>query len=287
MSAYTVVLGAVLLLAIGNVLQKKGHLHRQASRSKFQHPILGLLFNGYWILGIAAATGGTLLYNYALVNPHWSITIIQPLMAFNPVLTGLLAFLLLKESLSRASLESTAIVIFGVVLLGFSLENEPVVFSEFQTNICLLGMAICAVGLAFLKDKELKYAFLAGLAFGMAAILLKASSYTVPVEEFDALNITSTHSVIQYGITLVSQYYLWLYGVVFVGAFILFQMGFAHGRAVIIVSYSAALGMVAPVIAGFIGFGETISVLKIAGIGIIVFGIVRPSLNSSDVPIQQ
>ncbi|MGL1933635.1 MAG: DMT family transporter [Fibrobacterales bacterium] len=277
--AFVVALGAVLLLGFGNILQKKGHQIRQEAHKALSHPVIALLKSPFWLLGVSCGAAGTMLYNYALVNPHWGITLVQPVMSLNPIVTGFLAFLFLKERLDRSALEATALVIAGVLILGIVSDSSAASFDEGATNV-LIAVLVVTMGTLFsLKNKELRYALVSGFAFGLAAITLKASSYVVPASGFDAMTIDSLDTIVSYLMTLISQYYLWLHGLFFVAAFILFQFGFAHGRATILVAYSAALGMVLPVIAGFTAFGEPVGVLKIGGIIIILYGIIRPVLK--------
>ena len=283
---FAIVLLGVLLLGAGNVFQKKGHVVRETKEGVARHPILGLCLNPFWLLGISCATAGTLLYDYALVNPHWNITVIQPLMALNPVFTGVLAYLILSERLTQANIQASVVVIIGVILLGVSAENVEVQFSEWATNSPLGVISVLTLPVFLMKNKEYRYAILAGVAFGLAAALLKASSYTIPVEQFDSIHSNVSGGWLSYLAQLISRYYVWMYGITFVAGFVFFQYGFANGHATVIVVYSAAIGMLLPVVIGFISFGESVGFLKIAGTVTILVGILFPVFKRDPEPIQ-
>lgn len=247
-------LGSAFLFAVGNLLQKRGlnYAGQQASPNQIWKVIKAVLSHGAWWLGILVSAVATLTYYAAL--GRFNISLVQPMMALNPALTALGGWWLFREHLDRKTFMAIFFVFAGLVIAG-TLANEtagvenPVRFWIFALFLVLFMITSRWTLLNF----ETRKAAVGGLGFGLSAVFMKS-----------LLTLVETTS---------GGLGVWIYDVdillralgftaSYLTGFIYTQMGLTQGRALYIIPFSAALGMLIPIAAGALVFHEPFPMAK-------------------------
>ena len=92
---------------------------------ELQGRLRGFRPNLTWCLGMALLLGGYVVYGYALSARAAPISLLQPLSASGLLVVALLAVTYLHERFDALEWVGVALLLGGVILLGFSAENRP------------------------------------------------------------------------------------------------------------------------------------------------------------------
>jgi len=195
---------------------------------------------------------------------QYNMSLVQPMMALNPVLTALGGWVILKEHLDRRTALAIFFVMIGITFAGTLSGEQP--GHEFELFLWIFTAIVVAVlvSLRFLvKQFETRKAVIGGVCFGLSAIFMKSLT-ALPVVKSDA----GLHLLLdgQVFIRLV------LFVVTYLAGFSYTQMGMTQGRALFIVPLSSALGMLVPSLAGIVVFGEPLSWAKGTALVLVTLG---------------
>lgn len=259
-----------ILFAISNLMQKVGldGAHKNAKDlaqgeaiNNTQH-VKSVLKNLTWWLGIGLAFFGTLGYYVAL--DKYNMSLVQPLMALNPVLTAIGGWWLLKEYLDKRTLVAIIFVVLGLMVAG-ALHNEELGIESTQgLQVFTLSIIAFCFGLLFLlKHTESRRSLIAGMAFGLSSVLIKSLTHHVEV-----LGGLSTQTLLDWGVILRAVFYVGTY----LWGFFLMQMALAQGRSLFVVPLVSAAGMLIPSLAGVLVFQEPLSLTKALAIALVFCG---------------
>lgn len=259
-------LGAALAFAAGNILQKVGLVATMKRWSSSGARVRGVLHNLWWWGGMVLSAIATLLYYGSLAR--WNLSLVQPMLSLNPVLTALAGWWLLKEKMDKRS--ALAILCCSVALaMAGTLAGEM----GGKQNILRLGWFLTMVILAgallplLVKRKEVVWSAWTGLGFGISAILWKSLSLLEqPLME------------------RIWQWQTLAFVLAYVGAFVFSQLALAQGRALFVIPFSAALGAALPIVAGGFVFGDPFPIVKwiaafLVLMGSLLFVRVKPPLD--------
>ena len=271
-------LGPAALLALANILQKVG-LDRVAHQVHVKRPgewVRTVASNLVWWSGIAIAAVATIGYYGAL--GLYNISLVQPMMALNPVLTALMGWLIVKEHLDRRTAAAIALVVTGLVCAGL-LHGEA---HGQESGSMLIGftvlftLALGAVRL-FVHNFEARKSLISGIGFGVSAVMMKSLEAHFILDGgaqlhgvSDWLGAPALHILADPGILLRAVGFVATY----VTGFIYMQVALTHGRALFVVPLASAIGMLVPTFAGVTVFQEPLGVAK-------AFAIVLVSLGSA------
>jgi drug/metabolite transporter (DMT)-like permease len=251
-----------ICFAFGNILAKQG-LSTVAKTWSLKTPwlfIKQVFQNKYWWAGIALS--GLANLGYYLAMALYDISLVQPMMALNPVLTALFGFWFLKEYLTKRILFAIFFVFIGL-LLSASHAGES---SSLQNISGLWIFASLFIIIAILfkffhSQTESTDAFIMGTGYGVSAAFYKsiAISFTDSLSAENIILLLTDTRVLGF----MSTYTI---------AFLYSQIAFTRGRALFIIPFSAALGSAIPILAGTFVFSETLSIEKSISILFVLFG---------------
>ena len=189
-AAITLTLLASACMNLGLVLQKKGLSARSLapvnSSGELPGRLRGFRPNLTWCLGMALLLGGYVVYGYALSARAAPISLLQPLSASGLLVVALLAVTYLHERFDTLEWVGVALLLAGVILLGFSAENRPhwkVGVNDLRLMIFLITIAILVVFAATAVRRmssparvEFLFGVLAGLLLGTGYLHTKIIS---------------------------------------------------------------------------------------------------------------
>jgi uncharacterized membrane protein len=252
-----------MLLAISNILQKIG-LDTVAHKVHTHRPwewIKTVVRNYPWWGGIGIAAVATVGY-YAAIGKY-NISLVQPMMALNPVLTALAGWLFLKEHLDRRTAVAIGLVVIGLCFAGF-LHGEAR-GSESATMLWVFS-ASCLVFVGavrfFIHSEEVRKSLIGGVGFGLSAVLMKSleTHYLAAGSLGNALVDLPT---LARALGYVATYLL---------GFVYLQVALTFGRALFVIPLTSAIGMLIPSIAGIVVFQEPFGWAKLTALGLVGFG---------------
>jgi len=243
-----------ICFACGNILAKSG-LSAVAHTVSIKKPwafIKLILRNKYWWTGFCLSAIANL--GYYLAMALYDISLVQPMMTLNPVLSALFGFWFLQEHLTKRIVIAIAFVFFGLLLSAShagessSIQNisDLWVFASFFILLALIFKIVH-------PSVETSDSFIMGTGFGVSAAFYK--SLTISFGE----SIQWTSTEILHWLT---DPRLLGFIVTYVTAYIYSQIAFTRGRALFIIPFSAALGAAIPILAGTLVFSENLSVEK-------------------------
>lgn len=261
---FLLTIGSAFFFACGNTLQKSGIVritHLTPVKNPFRF-IAQILRNGRWLFGFLFSTLASLGYYFAMAR--YDISIVQPMMALNPVLTAILGYTLLKERLNRKIILAIAVVVTG---LAFAAPQAGSDFS--RQNITYLWIfALIIIILSFFirlvkKDHEVSDSLIAGAGYGLSAVFYKSISLDFNFSLEAPLNET---------LLWLKDGRLWAFAIIYTVAFIYSQIAFTRGRALFIIPLSAAIGAAIPILAGGFVFAEPFPFLKVISVSLVLSG---------------
>jgi drug/metabolite transporter (DMT)-like permease len=277
-AAITLTLVASACMNLGLVLQKKG-ISGQAPISPAHGAAEGRGRLGKfrpaptWYVGMALLFGGYAVYGLAMSARAAPISLLQPLSASGLLVVALMAVVYLNERFDALEWFGVAMLLAGVILLGFSAENAPhwtVGVNGPRLAGFLLGTAALATVMVVAIRRTATPAR-AEFLFGVLAGLLLGTGYLNT--KILALALQESRR----GLALVAGGCMGL-GLV-VGLAVL-QMGFRRGRALIVTAVNLVTNQVLVVAGGLICLGERFPVqpwpfaARVAGLAGILAGIV-------------
>ena len=277
---------AYSVLNIGLVLEKKGadSLPLIENTSALQN-VKNFFGSRVWLVGFILTNVQWFIYFAAVALAP--LILIAPLMGFGLIVLAIFSRYYLKESIARVEIMSMGAIIGGIVLIGATaIEESPRtieqmwgLFGQPFALIYLLGIGVAAGILCIYSARSnfklgaIIFGFAAGVGAGVGATFTKGAS-----PGFSDI-IGAAGNIIWWVMIL-----LMLLGNVL--SLILLQVGFQKGKAVIVGPLFAVLGMILPVFAGVIIFGEwgeqdllNIAV-QIIGLIVIIIGITILSFYS-------
>jgi drug/metabolite transporter (DMT)-like permease len=276
-AAITLTLLASACMNLGLVLQKKGLSGRPLepvnSSGELQGHRRGFRPNLTWCLGMGLLVGGYVVYGYALSARAAPISLLQPLSASGLLVVALLAVTYLHERFDALEWVGMALLLGGVIMLGFSAESRPrwnVGVDDQRLMIFLIATGLLVVlAVAAIRRRssparvEFLFGVLAGLLLGTGYLNTKIVSLAIQ-EQRQGLFITAS---ICLGIGLVL-------------GLVVLQMGFRRGRALIVTAVNLVTNQVLVVAGGLICLGERFPTepwpfaARVLGLGGILAGII-------------
>ncbi len=255
---------SALLFAAGNVLQKMGML-RKGSVFRWS-----LLWQPYWLLGMGLSGLAILLVYW--VTARADLTLVQPLLALNPLFTVLLGAVFLKEHLAKLHYQALTLAFLGVVLL--SLQSSAMGKGEFAHEYLflfpLLGLMIYW-WLFSKKRVEYRFALLGGMGFGLATVIYKIMA--VKFLASGDLNLNNLKEVL---LTLELPLYLFTY----FGGTLWGQGALIRGQTSFVIPVIAAVATLVPILGGIVVFSEPAGVWRWAGLIAVMVSLYLFSLSS-------
>ena len=252
-----------ILFACGNILEKSG-IVKATENVSLKNPIVffkKILLNFKWWLGLCFSGIATLGYYLAMAK--YDLSLVQPMMVLNPVLTALFGYWLLKETLTKRIVLAISFVLSGLLLAGQNMgESTSIqnISSLYQFSfIFIAGFLLMRF---FIRDNEITDSLLIGVGFGLSAVFYKSISLDFVLESFNYVLFWN----------LISDIRIYAYIFLYLIAFFYSQIAFSRGRALFIIPFSAAIGAVIPILGGAFIFGEHFPVSKIISVSLVIIG---------------
>jgi uncharacterized membrane protein len=278
---------AIALTLIGSVLKIFAFVFEKKGQNQIPQDVHGLnrIFRSaktpIWDLGFILAIS-TFPLTIISINAGY-LSVLMPLYNFGMLVLVLLGIVYLKEKVTKNELIGIAILIVGVVLLGFSTESNGLVKSVSVVCTAVYIIILAAVPFVislFYKDRALFYSLVAGVVISIAVILVKIISITITAMPgmSNGLNIFSIQldENLIFGIFFPGWQVLSLltWGVIL---FIVFHevaliFAFKTGRAMFVVPIEKVSSIAMPAIAGFLLFQESANPIVIIGFVLSLIG---------------
>lgn len=266
-----------ICFACGNILEKTG-LSAVAHTVSIKKPfafIRLVLKNKYWWTGFALSAVANI--GYYLAMALYDISLVQPMMTLNPVLTALFGFWFLKEHLTKRIVAAIAFVFFGLLLSASHAGESSSV--QNTSDLWVFAGVIVLVALLFKvfhSQEETSDSLIMGVGFGVSAAFYKSMTLSFG----ESMEWTSVELL-----KWAFDPRLWAFLITYMTAFIYSQIAFTRGRALFIIPFSAALGAAIPILAGAFVFSESFSLEKTVSIIFVLLGsalfiIRRPRKNA-------
>jgi uncharacterized membrane protein len=256
LTLFILTFSAALAFALGNILEKIGlsRTHASISLRNWTAFIKSIFKSIPWWSGILLSTYGTLAYYAAMAS--WNISLVQPLMCLNPVLTAILGRFWLKEELDKHTFWGIFWIISGLLLVGTRVHEAPGHAGGLGLWL-FMGISLLAlVAASLLKPghPEFRDGCLTGGGFGLSALIWKQLSMSTLVGfkgDWQSL-----------AITLIKDPLVYAFIVFYVGGFVGSQIALSRGRALFVIPFSAALATFIPILGGWLVFEEPMNTLK-------------------------
>lgn len=238
---------SALAFALGNVLQKMGLSRLHGSAAVWKET----LRSTWWWMGMGTTILAVLLSYW--VTAHASLSVVQPIICLNPILTVLFARHWVGEKFSPSPWP----LLFLALGLAFFAMCPSEASDRGQHYALFLGSALGLGVLVTLgvRALDLRWALLSGLGFALSPVLYKgllAELGSVDFELGPSLAFALIHSPSL--LPFVGIYFF---------AFIASQIALYHGRVSVVVPISAGLGALGSALAGVLVFGEDLGIAKI------------------------
>lgn len=233
---------------------------------------LGLLTNWVWLLGLAAQIGGVVLQGAALDRGR--VAIIQPLLVTTVVWALPLGYLLTSQRVTRRHGIGAAIVVAGLAVFASfgdpaaGVDDAPT--ADWVSAFLVLGVVCCGIVLLDRNGgpgaRAATYGTLAGILYGMSAVLMK------PVVE--RLHAEGADDVL-------GNWQFWFMAVAGVVGFYLQQISLSVGRLATSVATTSVANPIVSVFLGAFVLQESLdknppshAVVAIAALAAALFGAV-------------
>ena len=267
MTVVLVTLAATLLIQLGYFLWKiSADGQPKIGGAPVGQVVRALVTDWRWMLGFAATTVGWVLFVQA--TALGDISLVQPLMSAGDLLLVILAVAFLKERLVRVEWVGVLMTVLGAAALAWEAEDSHVAAFDGMRLLVLLATIVLAGGALLLANRrshrpEILLALVVGLCFGAGSVLTKAMTV-----KFSGPGQTVMTWAILIDPLLPAVILANVLGLV------LLQAAFQRGRASVIVPLQLAMANAITVLAGIVIFAEHITILRAAGIVLIVGGTV-------------
>jgi uncharacterized membrane protein len=269
-------LAATLLIQLGYFMWK---VSAEGQPRIGEEPTLvvakALLTDWRWMLGFVATSLGWVLFVQA--TALGDISLVQPLMSAGDLLLVILAVVFLKERMVRVEWAGVLLTVLGAVALALEAEGTQVTVFAGMRLVVLLGVTVMLAGALLLLNRrshqpEVLLALVVGLCFGAGSILTKALTVASAGPGQSILTWAVLLNPLLLAVVLAN-----------VAGLVLLQAAFQRGRAAVIVPLQLAMANAITVLAGVVVFAEHITLLRGAGIVLIVVGTTllqfKPSSN--------
>lgn len=273
-------LASSLVYATATALQKHGIATRlpalalEEVLSRFGELLAAMLKNRVWLLGFAVVPLGFGLEIQAA--SMGDISVVRPLSRVESAFSVLIGVALLGERLALREGVGLFAMIAGALVL--TLEPEPeraFVPDAASTALALLAAGALVAGLLVAQSRrpdwvapEYGLAAVAGLAFGLADIMMKLGTSVVK-ETTGSFQIASAQTA---GLLLRSPEF-WLFVAIAIAAFLVLQIAYSHGRLSVIVPVAGIAGTLLTVLLGSTLLREPLSPGRVLGVGVMLVGI--------------
>ena len=265
MTVVLTTLAATLLIQLGYFLWKlSADGQPKIGGAPASRVIRALVTDWRWMLGFAATSVGWVLFVQA--TALGDISLVQPLMSAGDLLLVIMAVAVLKERLVGMEWAGVLLTVLGAVALAWEAENSHVQAFGGTRLLVLLGFSVLTGCILLWVNRgshrpEVLLALVVGLCFGAGSVLTKAMTieYSTPGQ-----------TVISWAILIDPL----LPAVVLANVLglVLLQAAFQRGRASVIVPLQLAMANAVTVLAGIVVFAEHITILRAAGIMLIIGG---------------
>ena len=201
---YTLLVGTIILSAAGSILEKKTLFKEHAMEfstvfsifaavlALFLFPFANFNFPiQFWLLIFVLSWLDAIAFLfYAKASRHMEISSSSPLLAFSPVMTAILAFLILKESLTTIQMGGIGLILFG----SYILEMRPQ--KSFKKEILTPFKMM-------VKSKYIHFIFFTLLLYAFSAIISRFLLNTQGAQPIDPLAfLLSLHLMIAVNLTI-------------------------------------------------------------------------------------
>lgn len=277
-AAITLTLVASACMNLGLVLQKKGISGRAddspgtgADGRRGRLPRFRSAPT--WYAGMTLLLGGYAVYGLAMSARAAPISLLQPLSASGLLVVALMAVVYLNERFDTLEWLGVALLLLGVILLGFSAENSPrwtVGVHDPRLAAFLLATAAAALFVVMTIRRtatparaECLFGVLAGLLLGTGYLNTKIFALAVQAHRPGLALVAGLCMALGLG-----------------GGLAVLQMGFRRGRALIVTAVNLVTNQVLVVTGGLICLGERFPTqpwpfaARSAGLAGILFGII-------------
>lgn len=226
--------------------------------------VKALLTDWRWVLGFVSTSLGWVLFVQA--TALGDISLVQPLMSAGDLLLVILAVVFLKERLAQIEWVGVMLTVLGAVALALEAEGTQVTAFAGMRLALLLGVTVVVAGALLLANRrssqpEILLALVVGLCFGAGSILTKALTVASAGPEQSILTWAVLLNPLLLAVVLAN-----------VAGLVLLQAAFQRGRAAVVVPLQLAMANAITVLAGVVVFAEHITLLRGAGIVLIVVG---------------
>ncbi len=266
----------IFSFGVGASLQKHGMFTSFSRRGEknifsFLHGFL----NPVWVAGFCIGMVGWLLYFQAVAL--MDISFVQPMINFSVIIAIFISLVLLHEKLSHRESAGVLFILFGGFFLlkgGATSETADVVhfskLSWFLLAALLVSFLLVLVlwKVKTLVLKEVMTSLLSGSLKGIAAVLVKATTFLVErqTHDYNVFSLATWKDQL-------SNYPFWVMIVANAAGYLLMQYAFSFGRASVVVPVESMASFLLPVLAGAFVFSEEISIMRAAGLLVIASGV--------------
>lgn len=246
MLATFLALGAAIGFAIGNILQKNGL--KACENLEGKEFWWTAVRQWDWLIGMGLIISAT--FSGWAANMWGDLSIVQPLISVNPVISIILAHYFLKESAGKWQVVALVLTIISVVLLSLERSGQAsgAINERSYSSLIVLGILL-SLGV-FYKFPQfgigLALSIRSGICFAGVAIALKLSQLEGNYKELVMVCFVVFH---------------------FVG-FSLSQRALSRAPVKLVIPVSALLGMFIPVVVGWTLIGETMNFNRIFAIAL-------------------
>lgn len=241
MLATLLALGAAIGFAIGNILQKNGLKACENLEGKAFW--LTAIRQWDWLIGMGLIISAT--FSGWAANMWGDLSIVQPLISVNPVISIILAHYFLKETAGKWQIVALALTIGSIILLSLESSNQitETIITRSNSSLVVLGVLI-SLGVFYkfpMFGQGLALSIRSGICFAGVAIALKFSQLEGDYKEIVIGCFIVFHLV----------------------GFSLSQKALSRAPVKLVTPVSALLAMFIPVIIGWTLLGETVNLNRI------------------------
>jgi uncharacterized membrane protein len=270
---------SALAFAIGHALQKHGVSQRLATRAGERtgkvgrHWLIGLPRQPLWLAGMASILLASALDLQAV--SLGDLTLVKPLLGMQAAFAVAIGVGLLGERMRRVEAVGVGLLVAGAALVAATAApGETRVPDHWQSGgifgaSLVVVAAVVAVHVrapARLRG-EAAFGLAAGLLFGVSDFMMKIAT-SIVVTASGSFSVVSPTSLLA---LLHTPEVVWI-ALANLGAFLLMQLAYSKGRVAVISPLASLSGTAFAVVLGFIVLGEPLSILRAAGIAVVLAG---------------
>ncbi len=251
---------AYISLYIGKGIQKYAIVGLQEEKTiKSKH-------SGIWIFGTVLTALFVFIQWIPLAVFHTPMNLIAPLEGIGLITLLVFSFFVLKESISKEEIAAVILIITGTILINV-VAKDPVelVKSDFARNAFLIGfgvLVIITIPLNIFASR--KPSNIVGILLGLnAGCFMAFQTLAKRLSDIGELALIFTFVTFVFATVTLA----------------ITQFGFTMARANVVVPSFASASIILTIVLGIFVINETIVNIQIAGIALIVFGIIVMNLN--------